>query len=83
MLTRMVVRNFKRFDQKTKTYERITDEKQIVEIGRQISPITHVSADDAPSLIIHGDADKLVPIQQAELIVDKLKGTGVAAGVNW
>ena len=28
-------------------------------------------------MIIHGDADLLVPIQQAELILDKLKQDGV------
>ena len=44
-----------------------------------ISPINHVSADDPPTLIIHGDADKLVPIQQAEIIVEKLKEAGVEA----
>ena len=36
-----------------------------------------MSADDPPTLIIHGDADQLVPIQQAELILDKLKQAGV------
>jgi dipeptidyl aminopeptidase/acylaminoacyl peptidase len=30
-------------------------------------------------LIVHGDADKLVPIQQAELIIAKLKEAGVTA----
>src|SRR4030095_5411507 len=44
----------------------ITDENKILEIGRQISPINHVSSDDPPTLIIHGDKDTLVPIQQAE-----------------
>ena len=57
----------------------MTDEARILEIGRQISPVTHVSADDPPTLIIHGDKDLLVPIQQAELIVAKLKEAGVAA----
>jgi dipeptidyl aminopeptidase/acylaminoacyl peptidase len=41
------------------------------------SPITHVSKDSAPALIVHGDADKLVPIQQAELIIAKYKECGV------
>ena len=36
-----------------------------------------MSSDDPPTLIIHGDADQLVPIQQAELILDKLKAAGV------
>ena len=42
-------------------------------------PISDVSPDDPPTLIIHGDADKLVPIQQSELIVEKLKEAGVEA----
>jgi acetyl esterase/lipase len=66
-------------DAKAGTFERITDEAKIREIGKQISPITHVSEDDPPTLIIHGDADNLVPIQQAESFVAKLKEAGVAA----
>ena len=71
--------DFHEKDEKTNTFERITDESKRREIGRQISPITHVSDDDPPTLIIHGDADKLVPIQQAEIIVAKLKEAGVDA----
>ncbi|MBC7855993.1 MAG: alpha/beta hydrolase [Pirellulaceae bacterium] len=57
----------------------VTDENKIQEIGKQISPITHVSEDDAPSLIIHGDKDYLVPIQQAEIIIEKLTAAKVPA----
>jgi acetyl esterase/lipase len=64
-------------DDKTKVFRPITDETRIQEIGREISPVYHVSADDPPTLIIHGDADLLVPIQQAELILGKLKALGV------
>jgi acetyl esterase/lipase len=60
-------------------FVRITDEKKILEVGRQISPLNHVTADDAPALILHGDQDLLVPIQQAEAIVAKLKEAGVSA----
>lgn len=60
----------------------ITDEKRIEEIGRQISPVTHVTSDDPPTLIIHGDKDLLVPIQQAEIFVEKLKGVGVPAELS-
>jgi acetyl esterase/lipase len=60
-------------------YVPITDEAKILEIGKHISPINHVTADDAPTLIIHGDKDFLVPIQQAEIIVAKLKEVGVPA----
>ncbi len=65
--------------QARKKFVDVTDEAKIVEIGKTISPINHVSADDPPTLIIHGDADKLVPIQQAEIIVEKLKEAGVEA----
>jgi len=69
--------DFNEIDPNLKVYRPITDEAKINEIGRQICPIAHVSADDPPTLIIHGDADELVPIQQAELIIDKLKAAGV------
>lgn len=71
--------DIREFDKKTKALERVTDEDKIKEFGRKISPITHVTPDDPPTLIIHGDADKLVPIQQAEVIVAKLKEVGVPA----
>lgn len=61
------------------TFVPITDERKILEIGRQISPINHVTADDPPTLIIHGDKDTLVPIQQAEIIIAKFKEAGVPA----
>jgi acetyl esterase/lipase len=57
----------------------VTDEARILEIGKEISPITHVSAKSAPALIIHGNKDELVPIQQAEIMVEKLKAAGVEA----
>ncbi len=69
--------DFKDVDPKTHVSRPITDEAKILEIARQISPVNHVSSDDPPTLIIHGDADILVPIQQAELILDKLKSAGV------
>ena len=69
--------DFHEQDPNTKNFVRITDLGKILEIGRQISPVYHVSSDDPPTLIIHGDADLLVPIQQAQLILDKLKSSGV------
>lgn len=65
--------DFREMDPKTQQFEHITDEKKIQEIARKISPITHVSADSAPTLIVHGDADKIVPFEQAERFVEKMK----------
>lgn len=57
----------------------VTDETRVLQIAREISPVYHVSSDDPPTLILHGDADKLVPIQQAELIMAEFKEAGVPA----
>ena len=69
--------DFHEQDPNTKMFVRITDVGKILEIGRQISPAYHASSDDPPTLIIHGDADELVPIQQAEVMLEKLKSSGV------
>lgn len=44
---------------------------------RAASPITHVSADDAPMLLMHGDADETVPFEQSELMDAALRKAGV------
>ena len=41
------------------------------------SPITYVSKDDAPFLIIHGENDFSVPASQGELLAAALKAAGV------
>lgn len=68
---------FRRYNKKTKTLERVTDQGKKREILAEVSPIMHVTTDDAPTLIIHGDADNLVPFQQAEIFVEKMKENGV------
>lgn len=69
--------DFRELDPMTRAFITVTDDAKVREIGKQISPIYHVTKDDAPTLIIHGDADKLVPIQQAEIIIEKFKEAGV------
>jgi acetyl esterase/lipase len=49
----------------------------VPDVYRLASPITHVSKDDPPTLILHGSIDNTVPIEQAELLVDRLKETGL------
>jgi acetyl esterase/lipase len=44
---------------------------------RLASPVTHITKDDAPTLILHGSIDSTVPIHQAEILVEKLKNAGV------
>jgi acetyl esterase/lipase len=42
----------------------------------QASPLTHVSRDAAPFLLMHGDRDQLIPIQQSELFDAALRKAG-------
>jgi acetyl esterase/lipase len=55
----------------------IEDPQQRQAIGKTISPYYYVSKDSAPALIIHGDADKLVPLFQAQRIAEKYRQVGV------
>src|SRR5262249_57210709 len=69
--------DFIEMNPKTRSFDRVTDEEKRKEIGKRISPVYHVTEKSPPMLIIHGDADKLVPIQQAELMIEKLKANKV------
>jgi dipeptidyl aminopeptidase/acylaminoacyl peptidase len=46
---------------------------------REFSPVTHVTADDPPAILIHGDADKAVPLQQSRRLIDRLHEVNVPA----
>ena len=48
-----------------------------VELAREASPVTHVSKDDPPFLLVHGTADRLVPIEQSKRLHQKLVEAGV------
>jgi acetyl esterase/lipase len=67
---------FSHLDPKTNSFDLITDEAKREEIGREISPITHVAKDNPPTLVVHGDKDALVPLQQAETLQAKEKEVG-------
>ena len=43
----------------------------------EASPVSHVSPDDPPVLLVHGDADTVVPFRQSELFQDRLAKGGV------
>jgi acetyl esterase/lipase len=69
--------DYREVDPKTRMWVSIADDARLEQIARQVSPAYHVSHDDPPTLIIHGDADPLVPLQQSELIIAKFKEAGV------
>jgi len=48
-----------------------------VEILKLASPVAHVSKDDPPFLILHGDKDPVVPLNQSTQLYERLKTAGV------
>ncbi len=49
--------------------------------GSSVSPIVHVSGDDPPTLLIHGDADRLVPVSNSHDMYAALQEHGVESKV--
>lgn len=45
-------------------------------VGREVSPIDHVTPDLAPVLIHHGDADTLVPVDQSTRFIERARSVG-------
>ena len=43
----------------------------------QATPLSYINADDPPFLIMHGEADSMVPIEQSALLADALQAAGV------
>jgi acetyl esterase/lipase/predicted alpha/beta-hydrolase family hydrolase len=44
----------------------------------RLNPITHVTKDDPPFLIVHGDNDRTVPLNQSSLLFEALKKAGAS-----
>src|SRR5690606_19855429 len=65
------------YDDITGRFERVDDPEKFEALLREIAPISHVTADDAPTMIVHGNADQLVPLQQSERILPLFKKAGV------
>jgi dipeptidyl aminopeptidase/acylaminoacyl peptidase len=49
------------------------------ELEDDVSPLLHVTADDAPVLLIHGDLDELVPISHSRNILPKFEEAKVGS----
>ena len=50
-----------------------------MQIARKASPITHVTADDPPVLLVHGDMDDIVPYDLSVKFAERLSQAGVAS----
>jgi acetyl esterase/lipase len=50
--------------------------QEMQQAARSASPITYVSKDDPPFLIVHGDQDPLVPYNQSQRLTEALRKAG-------
>ena len=66
-------------DEKTGARTIVTDPEDVIRMLRELSPVTHVTPDDPPTMLIHGDADKAVPLQQSRRMIERLQQANVPA----
>jgi acetyl esterase/lipase len=66
-------------DAKSGARRSITAREEVIRMLREYSPVTHVTAGDPPTLLIHGDQDKAVPIQQSRRLIEHLNDANVPA----
>ncbi|MBT6630786.1 MAG: prolyl oligopeptidase family serine peptidase [Gemmatimonadetes bacterium] len=52
------------------------------DLARLVSPLRHVSADCPPMLIIHGEIDPTVPLEESLIFHDALTAAGVDSTLN-
>ncbi len=55
-------------------FGKVTDLEQQL---RSVSPIELVTSDDPPLLMIHGDRDRTVPLQQSQVLLDRYQREGL------
>jgi acetyl esterase/lipase len=57
----------------------VTEPESVLSMLREVSPVTHVTANDPPTILIHGDQDKAVPVQQSRQLIARLNEAKVTA----
>ncbi len=70
---------FYELDTKTGARRPITARADILRMLREFSPITHVTADDPPTILIHGDQDRAIPVEQSQSLIARLNDAKVPA----
>jgi len=66
-------------DAKTGVRRSLTAREEVTAMLREYSPVTHVTAGDPATVLIHGDQDKAVPVQQSRRLIERLNDANVPA----
>ena len=70
---------FYEVDAKNNARRPVTSREDVERLLRDFSPAAHVTSDDPPAILVHGDQDKAVPVQQSRRLVERLKQAKVPA----
>jgi acetyl esterase/lipase len=73
------VLEFREFDLARFTFVPVTDKAKVQGFLSRLSPARRVTRDAAPTLIIHGEKDPTVPLQQSRLMTERLNAADVPA----
>ncbi len=66
-------------DARTGVRTPVTAPDDVARILAEVSPVTHVTKDAPPTVLVHGDQDQAVPVQQSRELVQRLTQAGVPA----
>jgi acetyl esterase/lipase len=70
---------FRDFDKARFAFVTIKDRARVERLLSDLSPARRVTKSAAPTLILHGEKDPTVPLQQSQLMIERLKAAGVPA----
>ncbi len=68
---------FYELDTSTNSLEQVIDKTKILAIVKDLSPIYQVNETMPPTLIVYGDKDSFIPIQQSQSLVKRLQALNV------
>lgn len=68
---------FTEYDNTKKIYREVTDSAKFVAIVTAMSPAQLVTPDDPPVMIWHGDKDVIVPLQQSQLLKQRMEAVNL------
>ena len=70
--------DFDEIDPEKQRFERVENTDKHLSIAKSLSPLEWVSSKQAPTYLVVGDADPVVPPEQSYRLADKMKVNGVA-----
>lgn len=68
---------FTEYDSTKKIYVEVTDSARTLALAKSMSPAQLVTPDDPPVMIWHGDKDIIVPLQQSQLLKQRMEAAGL------